>query len=273
MLSPARQRAAVDHVRHYWSEQNPLDLLEWTNQLATDEAQKVARTQIIQDWAGADPRAAALYCVEQFPSDQQSVANAVAAWGRVQPEQALAWAQTLPPGKAADSAMRASLAMFAAKDPRAALEKASHLPPNKQAEVFGWIASEWVRKEPVTAMEWVRDIPDPAARERTLSQALPAWIYRDGRGAVDAWLHQLPSGSWRDSAITLFSSSIAYDEPESAVAWASAISAHAQRERAVASAFSSWSHEDSERARSWLRQATFLSPELRTRLEEGMERP
>lgn len=201
-------------------------------------------SSFFDSWAKQDPMAAAaaaLALEEEIPGS--FLHSALHRWAMMDPEAALAWANTLPASKV-DPARDAIVNGLVNKDADAALEFLLAKP--ELGDGFtDWIGSQLVRT--VEDANALRDrIPPGNFRTRTLRGAARELASWDLDGAVK-WANTLLPGE-NDLVIAAIFDRLSWEDPARAVEVASTVLQGEEATRAMISAASRWMSEDFETA-------------------------
>ena len=157
----------------------------------------------------------------------------VGRWAELDPQAAIAYAQTLPAGTARNWAitsavggpwkydtaavhglaqpllhpvaikrdMQTIVSALADKDPQAALTFLQSLPAGRNRQSLYWpIFSRWTMTDPVAAAERASQMPAGASRDTALQVVGSNWANQDPEAAF-AWANTLPAGQGRNNAL------------------------------------------------------------------------
>ncbi|GEM_PF-879208 len=110
----------------------------------------------------------------------QGTADLAGAWASQVPEEATAWALSLPAGEAQNKAVGAIATAWAANDPQSAASWVESLPAGPERDhgaesLVGAVANEYPRE----AWDWALSISDPTERESAATQAIKTLGVRD----------------------------------------------------------------------------------------------
>jgi hypothetical protein len=201
-----------------------------------------ALTQLLQQWVGRDPLAAANFAQGIEPPElREKIRHLVLqAWTALDPSAALSWAAELTLSFERQTTMGQILAQMLERDPQVAVQAAiSHFDETKNG-LLEQLMQQWAAQDFSSAHEWItqqapseqrdellahiaftqsRTAPEEAARlvaeeissgDTQVEAAiwvLSQWALSDPKGAL-AWLKQFPEGSIRDRAQREISRSI-----------------------------------------------------------------
>jgi hypothetical protein len=241
-----------------WGEVDPQGALAYSSTLGGGGF--FARPTILQSWAATDPANAAKYFSEN-PGDFAMMggfgrggggdggASIIAAeWAKLDPDAALAWANTLTGGNK-DSALNSIIAEMAGKDPMKAAQVAATLDADNQARAYGEIASRWARTDFAAAESWIQGLP-AEARDRAMSEALEVLAGTDPEGAAGK-LASMAAGRDRDRAVENIAEGWARKDPAAAAAWVSQQQTD-DMDDAMRPVIAAWAGRDSAAALSWI---------------------
>jgi hypothetical protein len=234
---------------------DPRKVLELAGELSGD-AGRTARSFALQNYASTDPLAA-LARVEQLPpgGERDQLMGVVAAgYARVDPEGALAWAQSLQPPPA--NVLFAVLSSLARTDPDRALDIALSMPASRGPS-FGppptLIVAQLLTNtaDPEKIANRVLTVPDRLLREQTLSAMASSWSTKDPAAAL-RWLvenrERVPPSSLLQAAQQLAAS-----DPTAAASYSSQVP-NDLRGAWLASVAAGYAQNDAKGAMSWVAQ-------------------
>jgi hypothetical protein len=244
-----------------WGEIDPQGALAFANTMGFGGA--FVRPTVLQSWASTDPENAAKYFSEnprEFammgfgpggggPGGGDSGAGTIAAeWAKLDPEAALAWANTLS-GRDKGAALNAVIGEMASKDPNKAVAVAATLSGDEQSRAYSEIAQKWGLKDFAAAEAWINSLP-AGVRDRAMASALESFASTDPVAAA-AKVASMPAGEDRDDAIEDVAGPWARKDPAAAAAWV----AQQQTEDiddAIRPVMSSWANTDPAAAQTWI---------------------
>lgn len=249
VLLPALSPAAIEDVRER--------LQDRTFPLGAAEVELLTRF-----WASHEPKAAAEWALTQSPLDYRTsaIVAAFGAWGRIEPEAAVA---RLTLGGAGASAG------FGHE-------------PAQSAFIRGWYASGLPGLE-----DYIRSLEMGPIRQRGLSVFARAIIHRDGPEAAMEWAESIPDEPWRyklaafrhlgtelakydlDAALAWcerqcenekygqnlrerLAVHFAYEDGPAAMEWIASAPPGPERDLAVRGAFRGWRRRDQEALLRWI---------------------
>lgn len=234
---------------------DPAEALELARELP-GEAGRMARTFAIQNLAATDPLAAVAR-IEQLPPGperDQLLSVAAAGYARVDPEAALAWAQSLRPPQ--PNALLTVLSAVARTDPDRALDIALSLAANPGPQLAPptmMIAAQMLAgaDDPERIANRILSVADRTVREQTLSAVANAWSVRDPAAAL-RWLvanaDRVPARSLLQAGQQL-----ARSDPAAAFGYTSQIP-NELRAAWLGSVAAGYAQNDPESAMSWVGQ-------------------
>jgi hypothetical protein len=253
-----------------WGEIDPQGALAFSNTMGFGGA--FVRPTILQSWASTDPENAAKYFSEnprEFammgfgpggggPGGGDSGAGTIAAeWAKLDPDAALAWANTLS-GRDKGSALNAVIGEMASKDPNKAVAVAATLSGDEQTRAYSEIAEKWGLKDFAAAEAWINTLP-AEARDRAMASALESFATHDPEGAA-AKVALMPAGEDRDNAIEDVAQPWARKDPAAAAAWVAKQETE-DIDDAIRGVMSTWANVDPVAAQTWI--GTLPQGELR----------
>ena len=208
-----------------WAESEPSQAALWVSALEDNASRGPALVQVATAWANIDPDAAANW-LQTLPQAEEATSGAVLAFtyeaARSRPLTALAAAGRLAPGPERDAALAHSISQWAGSDPNQAYAWAATIPDpelrqqllavvltaagdygsiaaglaaqlnpgDQQNRVAVSIVQRWAQTSPETAAAWVAQFPDGPLRSAAVENLVAIWSATDPDGAR-AWLGQL----------------------------------------------------------------------------------
>ncbi len=162
-----------------------------------------------------------------------------ARWGRINPPDALAFAQTLSNSSQRTQVISGVLSGWAESDPAAAMAWAKQLPNGQlQNQAIGAVADTLASQDPQAAINFMNTLPAGLPRLNMLYPVFNEWARRSPQAAAAAAL-QL-SGREHDQAISIIASAWATQDPAAALAWASQLPPGTARNQALANVATGW---------------------------------
>ena len=210
-----------------------------------------------EDWKG-DP---------QYDNIMSQIAS---GYARKNPEEALAWANTLE-GNARSNAMSNAMSQLASNDPTLAVKHLDDLGLSADDQTyqnsFKNTASNWARQDPVSAAEWIDTLPDSNMQTNAIGDVADRWARIDPVSASE-WIGVLAEGQARDQASQRLANRIQREDPEMATAWAGSIGDENTRNNALSNVYSQWIQMDAEGGRAAL-EASNLPEEIKQNYRQG----
>ena len=265
-LPESEQWSAAMSVSHYFPRDDLEGALRWAESLTSERAASGALANICRVWAERDPTAAAQYGRDGGEPLAEALSNSLGNWAAKDPEAAIAFLKTVPDGKSFERALAAVAGNLATTDPQSALASVDSLAHNPQQQLNGRLAvvSNWARKDPRAAVEWIAGSAEPKGGILT-STIIERWARNDA-GAAAGWLETLPAGPTRDENVGSFASAVVQDDPAAAIAWAKSISDPNRRQNSLRNVVQNWASNAPTAARAWLEQTTDLDEKTRQQL-------
>ena len=204
-------------------------------------------------WAELDPQAAIAYA-QTLPAGTArnwAMTSAVGGWAEHDATAATAWVQQLPAGPARDQAMQTIVSALADKDPQAALAFLQNLPAGRNRQNLYWpIFSRWTMTDPVAAAERAMQMPGGANRDTALQVVGSNWANQDPEAAF-AWANTLPAGQGRNNALQNILASWANKDPQKAAAIITALPPGPVRDQSISNVARQWAQTDARAALKW----------------------
>jgi hypothetical protein len=214
-----------------------------------------ARMSIAENWAALDPQAALAWA--QTPSSEPSarfaVSGAISGWWHTDPRAAEAYVASHLDAVGPETVMALTRQIFG-QDPQRAKEWANQLSTvDARRSATSFIAMQLAQTDPKSASEWVATLPDDV-RERAMYGVMNSWARREP-DAVAGWINGL-SGNTRDEAIGAYSSTLSNRNPTAALTWATSISDEKMRDTSVQRIVTAWMYRNPREATAWVQGST-----------------
>jgi hypothetical protein len=231
-----------------WAQQNVTAALTWAQSLPTtnDDVRQSALNNVLGTWTDTDPAGASAYLQQNLGTDPDfgKLASQLATnWGKTDPQAALAWAQSLPPGDAQNSTVAAAVSQLATVDPQAAWNDAQQLSGGAQDKTLGNVITAWADQQPDQAAEALANMPEGADLDTATTNVAKSWLRQDPDAASD-WVDTLPEGTARDDAVTQVVSALSNKDPATAFDWATSIGNQGNRNKQVVKLATQWANQN-----------------------------
>ncbi len=155
---------ALSRTVEQWARYDPETAKEWLEKEANPENQLAGRIELGESWAQVDPQAAVDW-FKNLPDDEQNphIMNRIfKKWMQFEPENAATWLSQQTPGPQLDTSIQQYIKYVTPADPAIAMEWTASLsnPAVRQREMKT-VATNWVRRDPAAALEFLEqsDIP------------------------------------------------------------------------------------------------------------------
>ena len=221
-------------------------------------------------WGQKEPRAALDWLLSNTPSSLGGgggLQEIVRGWAGSAPDQAIAWAQALPPGDNQNSATAALIGGLAASDVTRAESIFQQIPPEAQKLAVPVITRNLMQQGADKARAWAESLPAGPAQSDAFGFVAAGWSDQNPTAAAQ-WLGALPEGKARDAAIAGFVGPAFDRDPEGAAVWVQTISDPRDRDRQTEELMRRWLGTDSNAARAWLDANPQITPEEKGRILE-----
>lgn len=159
-----------------WAEKDPQGAI---NQLATlglgEGLQRDIRRDLLEQWADANPAAAAAYASanRETESWRGLVGTVAEEWSKRDPKAAANWAASLPTGRDKRGAIYSAISNWADADPNGAAAYVSAQAPGESRDMMaGTLARQIGQEDPASGLKWAALVADPATQERAVAGAL-----------------------------------------------------------------------------------------------------
>lgn len=233
MASPA------EHVRDFPTPVRSLDatdllaLLQRSEAAEHDGMDDELRALLLEELIKSNPRLAAGYIagLPAGPVRDAWLDRLVPAWLQANFPAALSWARNLP-----EDAMKARALVHLSyrwmeQDPVAVAEYA--LTQRKtNGQLLNTLASQWARRDPQAAVEWVANLPDELQRRRLFTSMVATWA-ESSPSAAALFAGNLAAEDGRDEAIITVVSGWAQRDPVAAAQWVASFLPGRLQEQAI----------------------------------------
>ncbi len=112
------------------------------------------------------------------------------------------------------------------------------------------VADEWAEQDPQAVLTWADSLPE-AAQAEAYGEAFEEWARRDA-GAAGEHLAAMEASPARDAAVEEYATTVAREEPATAIKWAETIAGEEQRTETLTRVARRWYYSDREAAAQWL---------------------
>jgi len=134
-----------------------------------------------------------------------------------------------------------------------------------RGDTFALILVEWIKFDPVAAMEWAIRQPPSDARDAAVRGAIYRWQMDDSETS-EPWIREHISDPAMEVALYPFAQWLVYQNPVEALAWALRVPQKMERYYVVQQSFLRWRRVDQEAAMAWLETAD-LPDDLRSEID------
>ena len=128
------------------------------------------------------------------------------------------------------------------------------------------IAANYVKADPVAAMEWVNSLPNDSSSAQLLANTVSAWTSADPEG-VAAWLSASGSSKELDPAIVAYTANLASYDPSTALEeWVPRITDQNQSDQTLYELAMKWYQSDPDEFANWIANTETLGPIQKERM-------
>jgi len=237
---------------------NPSSALSAIDALNDPTALLRLHDHMISGWARSDFKdALARYITEiTRPSDRQRATQILALEilkGGV--EASIEWADEIPDDAAQNfkqTAVRRVANDVAGIDPERAAQWIGGQSDRPYAPIArDAIATRWVERDPVAAMNWLLTVPASDERRKTIRSTFSTWLESDP-GAATKWLRSASPAEAADPAIMVVVRRDSMRRPGSALDWAHLIHDDGLRRSTLIEVARRWLERDPKAFKAWL---------------------
>jgi len=234
-----------------WAEQDSQAAAAAVMAIPTAQARDNALQAVAMSWANRDPQAAWEWGNQlERARDRDAVLRSVisAVVGDGDTVRAIAFLETMAPGKGRSSALQRIVSSLAETDPEGAYEFVKSQGVNgTDRQAFSSLFYQWARTDPARAFEVARDDLAPGdARNSAIQSILSEMAGRDVALAREM-MGKLDAETMRHSIYSV-ARAIARDDAPGAIAWAGELPGSDAKANAYSSIFSEWAQEDPKAA-------------------------
>ncbi len=164
----------------------------WVAGISDETLRNSLIAEMAEPMADKDPQGTAAWLIAN-PGEAatRQMDDVFEKWAEVNPREALASYETLPPGASRTNALAGLAGTLAEEDPKAAVALMDRYPNDVTNEVVQSVVRESLRNDPNTAADQIARITDERQRDQMYSRTLGRWLARDPASA-QAWLQQNP---------------------------------------------------------------------------------
>jgi len=171
-------------------------------------------------WGELDPQAA-LAAAQTIPNpalQQAGIRSIYDAWSAKDPAAAFAGLSQLKAGTSDYSGAMADVVRnYADSDPAAAYAALRGMPAGQSYWAFALVFGPWAERDPAAASAAALALPTSNIRDTTLQKVATAWATQDPAGAM-AWADALPAGNTKNSALSSVVGALSQQDPSAAAA-------------------------------------------------------
>ncbi|MCP5547840.1 MAG: hypothetical protein H7A50_10755 [Akkermansiaceae bacterium] len=234
-----------------WGSENPREAWLWAEANLSGPLLERALTDVIIGWARRSPEDAAGW-LGSTGLTSQTLFNALpGTWAETDPNAALAWADSLPPGKARDTA-EIAVANSAAQDDPAETAKIfeDRIADGKNPGLPITIANIWAGTDPAAAAEWVTSMEEGPGKTEAAATLATVWAASDIQAAV-AWSQSIGDADMRRQVVSNIGTTWGAIEPEAALDWLGSLPKGLAND-GITGAMYSWAGTDPVGMREWI---------------------
>jgi hypothetical protein len=245
------QSDAIGIAIQQWAQDHPREAWLWAEKSLTGPLKERALTDLMMGWTRRNPQEAADWVASTGLTSQPLFSALPGVWAEADPTAALAWARTLPPGKARDTAEVAIANTVAHNDPLAAAEMfADRMESGDNAALAITIADIWSATDPAAAADWVANMAEGPGKIEAAATLATVWAATDIQAAV-SWSQSITDDSMRRQVISNIGTSWGAIDPHDALAWLGTLPPDVSTD-GVTGAMYSWAGTDPVGLRQWI---------------------
>lgn len=162
-------------------------MVPWVQNLPEGKMKDGAVNRIVDQWARYDPLAAAQWMNSMIAVNPKNTVEArielAESWARVNPTQALAYVQSLPPDQQNNAYYERIFKRWLDYDKQNAAAYLAEQPASPALDrPFERYAYDVMNQNPAATMPWVESISDPGRRWNAMERVADAWRKKDPEG-------------------------------------------------------------------------------------------
>jgi len=223
---PAVRDVAIPQLAGTWANNDPDAALAWVQSLSATEgvARSEALKNVLRTWTVSDPASEAAYIQQHLSNDPDFSTMAYQAannWALGDPDAAMTWVGTLPPGPVQQRAAGAVVGALASYNPQAAWDMVSAQGSTNPGldQTLSAVLKVWSSQDAAQAATMVNNVPAGNARDEAIAAIADNWVKQDPLQASQ-WISTLPAGNARDNAVANLITNEGKNYPATAFNWA-----------------------------------------------------
>ena len=249
------QSDAIGIAINRWGQNNPREAWLWAEKNLSGPLKERALTDLMMGWTRRNPQDAADWLASTGLTSQPFFNALPGTWAEFDPQGALAWADSLPPGKARDTAEVAIAGTVAQHDPSAAAEMFSdRVDAGQNPALAITIADIWATTDPAAAAKWVSSMAEGAGKTEAAATLATVWAASDIRAAVE-WSASISNEDMRRQVVSHIGTTWGAIDPYEALQWLGSLPMDAASD-GITGAMYSWAGTDPVGLREWIGEAT-----------------
>ncbi len=171
-----------------WAVQDPSAAADWAKRVDSAHGRAVLIAAVAAAWSESDPESAGRLASQELPSgraQEDAVIGILQRWAQSAPEAALAWVGQFADGDLKDTALQATIQIWASQDPVVAGEwlNGAGTALAKRDLALSAYAEQIATKDPQAAAAWVEKIEDQQLREARQEALASVWLGMDEESA------------------------------------------------------------------------------------------
>lgn len=249
------QMMAISGAVTEWAEKDPTAAERWVSTLTDPRIREEAFAALAGTIAASDPEKA-LAMVAKGNARNSGTYSIFSQWAARDPRAAVERALLLPKSETRWQGVNAAVTRWAVSDPKAALAWVQGQPVSpEQARVLGLVLGHLGRSDPKTAVEYALSMTPGNERRNALGNIVTSLADQDFQAAV-AVLNRLPEGSERSGVIQNMSWRVAENDPQAAMSLAELLPTGDSQDQVLRNVASQWARKDPVAVQQWARMQT-----------------
>jgi hypothetical protein len=248
------QSDAIGIAISQWAQEHPREAWLWAEKNLTGPLKERALADLMVGWTRRNPLEAAEWLASTGLTSQPLFSALPGTWAESDPTAALAWARSLPAGKARDTAEVAIAHTVAQNDPAAAADLfKDSVDQGENPALAITIADIWSTTDPGAAAAWVDQMPAGPGKTEAAATLATVWAATDIAAAV-AWSRSITDADMQRQVVSNIGTSWGAIDPYQALTWLESLPAELAAD-GITGAMYSWAGSDPVGLRQWIEES------------------
>jgi hypothetical protein len=201
----------------------------------------------------ADPKAALDWMSAHTNISETHLLTLLHDWEQTSPDEMRQQLASLPEGEWKQKVMATASDEALSSDPVRAVAWAAQMNPGeRQAGRLEMAATDWVKRDPDAAAQWVGQVRDPVLREQLAGSLAIGFADIDPVQAAESAVQSIPPGAVLNRSVAEIAWTWAMQEPTAATTWVAQFPEGPARQMALGNVMSIWGNRDRTAALAWI---------------------